>query len=45
MNSNKRQQVSKNMKKKQIIKTLTLKQKVKRHYTKKDDGVSIADKE
>jgi hypothetical protein len=35
MNSNKNQQVSKNRKKGQIIKTLTLKQKMKRHYTKK----------
>jgi hypothetical protein len=34
MNSNKSQWVSKKRKKGQVIKTLTLKQKVKRNYTK-----------
>jgi hypothetical protein len=34
----------KNKKKGQIIKTLTLKWKVKRHYMKRDDGVSTVGK-
>jgi hypothetical protein len=37
--------VSKNKKKGQIIKTLTLKWKVKHHYMKRDDGIYIIDKE
>jgi hypothetical protein len=38
-------QVSKNKKKWQIIQTLTLKQKVKHHYTKRGDGIFDVDKE
>jgi hypothetical protein len=37
--------VSKNKKKGQIIKTLTLRWKVKHHYMKQDDGISTIDKE
>jgi hypothetical protein len=37
--------VSKKKKKGQVIKTLTLKQKVKHNYTKWDNGVSANDKE
>jgi hypothetical protein len=37
--------VLKNKKKRQVIKTLTLKQKVKHHYMKQDDGVCKIDKE
>jgi hypothetical protein len=37
--------VSKNKKKGQIIETLTLKQKVKHCYTKRNDGVFTVDKE
>jgi hypothetical protein len=36
--------VSKNKKKGQVIKTLTLKRKVKHHYTKRNDGISIVNK-
>jgi hypothetical protein len=37
--------MSKNKKNGQVIKTLTLKQKVKHHYTKQDDGTFIINKE
>jgi hypothetical protein len=37
--------MSKNKKTGQVIKTLTLKQKVQHHYTKQDDGTSTIDKE
>jgi hypothetical protein len=45
MHLNKSQQMSKNKKKGQIIKTLTLKWKMKRHYMKRSDGISTASKE
>jgi hypothetical protein len=37
--------MSKNKKKRQIIKTLTLKHKMKHHYTKWNNGIFVADKE
>jgi hypothetical protein len=45
MNFNKRQQVSKKEEKRQIIKTLTLKQKVKCHFMKSCDCISEGDKQ
>jgi hypothetical protein len=45
MNFNKIQHVSKNQKKGQIIKTLTLKQKMKRHFTKRDGCISEGGKQ
>jgi hypothetical protein len=44
MNLSKSQQVLKNKKKGQVIQTLTLKQKVKRHYTRRYDGVFTTSK-
>jgi hypothetical protein len=45
VNLNRSQEMSKNKKKGQVIITLTLKRKVKCHYTKQNDGIFAIDKE